>query len=103
MRPYTYLIMFRLLLTLLALMSGLTCVSGPVQACVYDADFGRARAEIGSVVLASGAARVSAHVVAHAAEIVRPSLPRLTDTAPAPLAPVAMVAAVYTGIDRARE
>ena len=90
--------MIRFLLTLLALVSGLAATGG-ASAC----QFGPARAEVASVCQVQGEARVSAHVKAHAAALMRPALPSLILTAAAPLAAAAPVATVHTRIDRARE
>jgi len=90
--------MIRFLLTLLALVSGLAA-TGEASASA----FGPARAEVACMCQVQGEARVSPHVKAHAAALMRPALPSLITTASAPLAAEARVATVHTRIDRARE
>jgi hypothetical protein len=87
--------MLRLLLSFLVLVSGLT--AGP-EARAYPAS----RAAVASVWQDASAARVSAHVVAHAREVARPSQP--LSFAPAQvIRDVAHVATVRVAVDRARE
>jgi len=90
--------MLRLLLSFLALMSGLAAVGPDESARAFET-----RPQIAAVMQGAAAARVSAHVVAHAREITRPAQPRLIDAAAAPLAAPMVVAAVRVGVDRARE
>ncbi|NBC35388.1 hypothetical protein GTZ99_02320 [Novosphingobium sp. FSY-8] len=97
-RPYIASTMLRLMLSLLALISGLT-VSGP------DADaraFSARGAEISAMWQDAGAARVSAHVVAHAAEVTRPAQPLMMALS-VPMRAVPRVDTVHLRVDRARE
>ncbi|WP_164852761.1 hypothetical protein [Novosphingobium umbonatum] len=89
--------MLRILLSLLVLMSGLAS-AGP-EASAY----GWSNRPQVAMVAQAGAARVSAHVVAHAREITRPAQPSLIEAASAPLAAPQMVPAVRLRVDRARE
>jgi len=91
--------MLRLLLSLLALMSGLTAVGPGGEARAYAAS----GTEIASVLQDGAGARVSAHVVAHAQEITRPAQPRLTFHAAAPMAQAPRAITVRLPVDRARE
>ena len=89
--------MIRLLLTLLALMSGLAVASGPASACAC----GGAGVEVGAPMLAA-AGRVSAQVLAHGAAMAQPGAPRRIAAAlRLPDFALARVP-VMTGSDRAR-
>jgi len=90
--------MLRLLLSFLALMTGLAAMAPETDARAFAA-----RPAIAATMQSAGAARVSAHVVAHAREITRPAQPRLIEAVFAPL-PLAYAApAVRLRVDRARE
>jgi hypothetical protein len=90
-------IMLRLLLSFLVLMSGLAAAGPEGAARAFEA-----RPQVVLVLSDAGAARVSAHVVAHAREITRPAQPRLIEVA-AVLAVAQVVPAVHVGVDRARQ
>lgn len=90
--------MLRLLLSFLALVSGLAAMAPETDARAFAA-----RPAIAATMQDAGAARVSAHVVAHAREITRPAQPRLIEAFFAPL-PLAYAApSVRLRVDRARE
>jgi len=90
--------MLRLLLSFLALMSGLAAVGPEGSARAFEA-----RPQVAMVLPGAAAARVSAHVVAHAREVIRPAQPSLIVAAAAPVAAAQVVPAVRVGVDRARE
>lgn len=89
--------MLRLLLSFLALLSGLAAASPSAQACVFAAG----RAEITAVWHDHAATRVSAHVVAHAKEVARPAQP-LTMVLAERMQAAPRVATVRLLADRAR-
>lgn len=89
--------MLRLLLSLLALVSGLTAVGHGHAARAYETP-----SQVASQWIGGGVARVSAHVVAHAREVARPAN-KLVAAALAPMRDVAQPATVRLRVDRARE
>lgn len=90
--------MIRMLLTFLALMSGLAASGAPTLAQAMEP-----RAVVASRYGTPGAARVSAHVVAHGRAMTRPAQPALVAARLFTPAPAPMVAPVLVGIERARE
>lgn len=90
--------MLRLLLSFLALVSGLAAMAPETDARAFAA-----RPAIAATMQGAGAARVSAHVVAHAREITRPAQPRLIEAARAPLRMAYSAPAVRMRVDRSRE
>ncbi len=78
-------------------MSGLAAAGPAAQACALDA-----RPVVAQVWQDAGAARVSAHVVAHAREVARPAQP-LRMVVSVPVIRVAFAVPVRLRIDRARE
>lgn len=90
--------MIRMLLTFLALMTGLAASGAPVPAQALTPC-----AVVSQRFASPGIARVSAHVVEHGRAMVRPAQPALV--APRLLAPMAapVVVPVLVGIERARE
>lgn len=89
--------MLRLLLSFLALMSGLAAAGTGSEARAYEA-----RPAVAQMWQDAGAARVSAHVVAHAREVARPVQP-LALVVCVPFIRVAYAVPVRVKVDRARE
>lgn len=91
--------MIRMLLTFLALMTGLAASGAPTLAQAMQP-----RAVVASGRYATpGAARVSDHVVAHGRAMTRPAQPALVTVRLFTPAPAPTVAPVLVGIERARE
>jgi hypothetical protein len=94
--------MIRMLLTFLALMTGLAASGAPTLAQAMSGA-GQPCAVVSQRCVLPGVARVSAHVVEHGRAMVRPAQPALV--APRLLLPVSapVVVPVLVGIERARE
>lgn len=95
--------MIRMLLTFLALMTGLAASGVAVPAQAMQTGRGQPSAVVSQRLALPGSARVSAHVVEHGRAMVRPAQPALV--APRLISPktAPVVVPVLVGIERARE
>ncbi len=90
--------MIRMLLTFLALMTGLAASGGAVPAQAMQPC-----AVVSQRLAVPGAARVSAHVVAHGRAMVRPAQPALVAARLVVMASAPALVPVLVGVERARE
>ena len=90
--------MIRMLLTFLALMTGLSA-----SGVVVPAQAMQPSAVVSQRLALPGTARVSAHVVEHGRAMVRPAAPLLVASHLIVLAPAPAVVPVLVGVERARE